>query len=45
MSDSPTGSPSAARVPVPVRLADAPSAQGMVVPFVTLTHRDRSRPV
>ncbi|MFD4407722.1 hypothetical protein ACFWPH_33655 [Nocardia sp. NPDC058499] len=30
---------------IPHRLASAPTAQGMVVPFVTLAHRDRSRPV
>lgn len=30
---------------IPERLASAPTAQGMVVPYVTVAHRDRSRPV
>lgn len=30
---------------IPERLAAAPTAQGMVVPYVTVAHRDRSRPV
>ncbi|MEU2258451.1 hypothetical protein ABZ540_35395 [Nocardia xishanensis] len=34
-----------ARPPIPVRLAATPTAQGMVVPFITLAHRDRTRPV
>ncbi|MET8779085.1 hypothetical protein ABZV58_29125 [Nocardia sp. NPDC004654] len=34
-----------ARAAIPIRLAAAPSAHGMVVPFVTLAHRDRTRPV
>ncbi|MFF0532842.1 hypothetical protein ACFYT3_31265 [Nocardia amikacinitolerans] len=34
-----------ARAPIPVRLADQPKAAGMVVPFLTLAHRDRSGPV
>ncbi|WP_067474209.1 hypothetical protein [Nocardia amamiensis] len=34
-----------ARPPVPVRLAHAPLSQGLVVPHVTLAHRDRTRPV
>ncbi|MBF6496529.1 hypothetical protein OG935_06215 [Nocardia cyriacigeorgica] len=33
------------RIPVPMRLAAAPTAQGMVVPVITLAHRDRTRPV
>ncbi|MGW4369162.1 hypothetical protein ACWEKT_26305 [Nocardia takedensis] len=33
------------RVPVPDRLAAAPRARGLVVPHITLTHRDRTRPV
>ncbi len=35
----------ASKVPVPTRLAGAPTAQGMVVPIITLAHRDRARPV
>ncbi|MEU6559412.1 hypothetical protein [Nocardia nova] len=31
--------------PVPSRLAHAPVSAGMVVPYVTLTHRDPARPV
>ncbi|WP_280423708.1 hypothetical protein [Nocardia carnea] len=30
---------------VPSRLRSAPTAQGMIVPFVTVAHRDRSKPV
>ncbi|MEV0027831.1 hypothetical protein [Nocardia sp. NPDC050793] len=37
--------PGSTRVPVLVRLSNKPTAAGMVVPFVTLAHRDRSRPV
>ncbi|WP_435591877.1 hypothetical protein [Nocardia sp. bgisy118] len=37
--------PVPARALIPHRLAAAPSAHGMVVPFVTLAHRDRTRPV
>jgi len=33
------------RIPIPIRLVGTPTTQGMVVPFVTLAHRDRSRPV
>ncbi|WP_181722923.1 cell envelope biogenesis protein OmpA [Nocardia gipuzkoensis] len=33
------------RPPVPVRLAHAPLSQGLVVPHITLAHRDRTRPV
>ncbi|WP_433664750.1 hypothetical protein ACQPW1_22930 [Nocardia sp. CA-128927] len=42
----PTPSPAgAARVPIPDRLADAPRSGGLVVPYITLTHHDRTRPV
>ncbi|WP_406274531.1 hypothetical protein OH799_01360 [Nocardia sp. NBC_00881] len=34
-----------ARPPVPMRLAHQPVSQGLVVPHITLAHRDRSRPV
>ncbi|MGY2116665.1 hypothetical protein ACW9HR_22395 [Nocardia gipuzkoensis] len=34
-----------APVPLPTALSDAPTSQGMVVPYITLAHRDRSRPV
>ncbi|MFI9410127.1 hypothetical protein [Nocardia gamkensis] len=34
-----------ARPPIPARLAHAPLAQGLVVPHITLAHRDRTRPV
>ncbi|MFR9769315.1 hypothetical protein [Nocardia sp. SC052] len=37
--------PVPARPPIPVRLAHAPLAQGLVVPHITLAHRDRTRPV
>ncbi|WP_157120571.1 hypothetical protein [Nocardia fusca] len=30
---------------VPERLAGSPTAQGMAVPYITVAHRDRSRPV
>ncbi|MEV5835577.1 hypothetical protein [Nocardia sp. NPDC052112] len=47
MSDSPT--PRRTRTltqpPVPMRLMQAPIAHGLVVPFITLAHRDRSQPV
>jgi hypothetical protein len=33
------------RPPMLARLAGAPTAQGLVVPHITLAHRDRSRPV
>lgn len=33
------------RVPVPARLAAARRARGLVVPFITLSHRDPARPV
>ncbi|WP_280453832.1 hypothetical protein [Nocardia brasiliensis] len=35
----------AGRTPIPDRLTGAPRSGGMVVPYITLTHRDRSRPV
>ncbi|MFF3228874.1 hypothetical protein ACFYV7_39200 [Nocardia suismassiliense] len=38
-------SPGDARLPIPDRLTDAPRSGGMVVPYVTLSHRDRTRPV
>ncbi len=34
-----------APVPLPTALSDAPTSQGMVVPYITLAHRDRSRAV
>ncbi|MGQ4616291.1 hypothetical protein [Nocardia sp. R7R-8] len=33
------------RPKIPVRLAPAPQSQGLVVPYITLAHRDRTRPV
>ena len=32
-------------VSVPQRLADAPVSAGMVVPYITMTHRDPTKPV
>ncbi len=37
--------PAAERVPIPARLATAPLSSGLVVPYITLAHRDRTRPV
>src|SRR5690606_28765449 len=45
MTDPNTPAHRTDRTPIPIRLVGAPTAQGMVVPFVTLAHRDRSRPV
>ncbi|WP_327097159.1 hypothetical protein OIE68_46115 [Nocardia vinacea] len=47
MTDSPTPiTPTEPdRAPALAYLAGAPTAQGMVVPHITLAHRDRSRPV
>lgn len=44
MNSSPTP-PTGGAGDVPERLAAAPTAQGMVVPYITVAHRDRSRPV
>ncbi|MBF6341300.1 hypothetical protein IU450_36275 [Nocardia abscessus] len=33
------------RPPIPARLVHAPLSQGLVVPHITLAHRDRTRPV
>ncbi|WP_405180872.1 hypothetical protein OG225_06655 [Nocardia sp. NBC_01377] len=33
------------RVAVPARLSDARRARGLVVPYITLSHRDPARPV
>ncbi|WP_328715328.1 hypothetical protein [Nocardia salmonicida] len=35
----------AERVPIPARLAHAPVSAGLVVPYITLAHRDRTRPI
>ncbi len=37
--------PATERVPIPARLARQPISSGLVVPYITLTHRDRTRPV
>lgn len=44
MPDTP-GSAAPNSVPVPQRLAAAPVAAGMVVPYITMTHRDPAKPV
>ncbi len=33
------------RVAIPARLAGAPTSAGLVIPYITVTHRDRTRPV
>ncbi|RDI45308.1 hypothetical protein [Nocardia mexicana] len=43
--DSVTPSPDSARPPILARLHDAPSAQGLTIPFVTLCHRGGRMPV
>ncbi|WP_109529293.1 MULTISPECIES: cell envelope biogenesis protein OmpA [Nocardia] len=45
MSSTPSSPADPARVPVPDRLAARPTSRGLVVPYVTLTHRDPARPV
>lgn len=45
MSHFPSTPHPTSEVRVPARLQSAPTAQGMVVPHVTLAHRDRRRPV
>lgn len=43
---APTSRPTVAeRVPILARLAHAPVSAGLVVPYITLAHRDRTRPV
>lgn len=32
-------------VAIPARLAHAPTSAGLVIPYITVTHRDRTRPV
>ncbi|MEU6585926.1 hypothetical protein [Nocardia sp. NPDC046763] len=38
-------SPNSSRPPIPARLHDAPTAQGLAIPFLTLCHRGRTSPV
>ncbi|MFI6041906.1 hypothetical protein ACIA8C_09745 [Nocardia sp. NPDC051321] len=45
MTESTPAPAGAARPSIPDRLADAPRSGGLVVPYITLTHRDRTRPV
>lgn len=44
MPDTP-GSAAPNSVRVPQRLAEAPVAAGMVVPYITMTHRDPAKPM
>lgn len=44
MPDTPRGAATDS-VPVPQRLAEAPVSAGMVVPYITMTHRDPTKPV
>ncbi|MEU4711691.1 hypothetical protein AB0G00_35250 [Nocardia salmonicida] len=42
----PASRPAAAeRIPIPARLAHSPVSAGLVVPYITLAHRDRTRPI
>ncbi|MFE3000046.1 hypothetical protein ACFXG4_34235 [Nocardia sp. NPDC059246] len=38
-------SPNSSRPPIPARLHDAPTAQGLAIPFLTLCHRGQTSPV
>ncbi|WP_433521550.1 hypothetical protein ACQPZ2_30135 [Nocardia pseudovaccinii] len=47
MTDSPTSrrTRTSTQPAVPMRLMHAPTSHGLVVPFITLAHRDRSQPI
>ncbi|MFX0573752.1 hypothetical protein [Nocardia nepalensis] len=45
MTSTPSSASGPDRVPVPARLTGATRARGLVVPHITLTHRDPARPV
>ncbi|MEV2226359.1 hypothetical protein AB0E01_41860 [Nocardia vinacea] len=45
MTDTPPPRRTPVQPAVPMRLMPAPTSQRLVVPFITLAHRDRSHPV